>query len=121
MRIQSIHKMFLLGFVISFMNFGNVCAKALDSSSHFSKNTSSNIHCFAYKTTFDATPLIVETVLEYDDSQISQQNAPSLDNLIQPYDLFFGYKNYLPQKISIFYYLLYFPVKRYLLNYIFLI
>lgn len=119
MRIQSIHKMFFLGLIISFMSFGNV--NALGFSSHLSKNISSNIHCFVYKTTLNTTPLIVETDLDYEDSHVSQQNAPSLSNLIQSLDLLSGYKNHLSQKIGIFHYLLHFPVKRYLLNCIFLI
>lgn len=65
--------------------------------------------------------LIVETDLEYEDSHISQQDTPSLNNLIQPFDLLFGYKNHLSQKTGIFRHLLHFPVKRYLLNCIFLI
>lgn len=103
------------------MNSGNAYANVLKYSSHFSENVSSNIHCFIYKTTFDATLLTVETDLEYEDSRISQKNTPYLGNLIQSFDLSFGYKNYLSQKIGVLHYSLHSPVNRYLLNCVFLI
>ena len=121
MRIKSVRNFFFLGFILYFMSSGNAYAKVLESSSHFSENVSSNIHCFIYKTTFDATLLTVETDLEYEGSRISQKNTPYLGNLIQSFDSSFGYKNYLSQKIGAFHYSLHSPVNRYLLNCIFLI
>lgn len=101
MKIQAIHKMFFLGLIISFMNVGSGSAKVLDSASHFSNKTPSDIHYFFYKSVFNATPVMIEKDLEYDDSQLSAQNTSPLDSSIQLYDfLFFGHKNYLSLKIA---------------------
>lgn len=122
MKIQAIHKMFFLGLIISFMTIGNGCAKVLNSSSHFCKKKISDIHYFFYKTVFNAIPVMIEKDLECDDSQLSAQNASSLDSSIQLYDfLFFSHKNHLSLKIATFDFSLHFYIKRYLLNCIFLI
>ena len=121
MKKQFRHKLIFLGFIALFINLGKVCANKISCDTDYSKNSTLTIHSFVTNNALNTTPLIVENNLEYDDSQIAQQNISSLGNPLQSFHLLFGYEDYLSQKRGMFHYSLHFPIKRYLLNCIFLI
>lgn len=121
METQLVHKLIFLGSMALFMNLGKLCANDVSHKISYSKISTLTIHSFTTKNVINSIPLAVESDLEYDDSQIMQHNLASSDNIIQSLDLLFCYNNYLSPKIMRYHYLLHFPVKRYLLNCIFLI
>ena len=103
------------------MNLGKLYANDVSDDTSYSKNSTLKIYSVVTKNALNTTPLIVENDLEYDDSQTFQQYTPSSDNTIQSLNLLIRYKNYFSKKIVFVHFLLYFPVRRYLLNCIFLI
>jgi hypothetical protein len=121
MKLQLAHKLIFLGFIALFMNLGKLCANDVSHNTDFSKNSTVKIFSFVTENALNNTPLIVENDLEYDDSQTFQQNTFSSDNTTQSFDLLFGYNNYFSKNTFIPPFLIYFPIKRYLLNCIFLI
>lgn len=121
MKPPLIYKIFFLGFIALFMNLGKLCANDVSHNSDCSKNASLTIYSFTKKNVFNATPVIVESDLEYDDSQTVHHTSCTSDNISHSLDLLFGYNNYLSPKTVISHFPLQFPVKRYLLNCIFLI
>lgn len=121
MKKHLVHKRIFLGFIVSFMNFGKLWANDVSNHTNFSKNSNLTIHTFVTKNALNTTPLIVETDLEYDDSQTFQQNSFSSDNTIQSLSLLFGYNDYSSKNVANFHAIQYLSIKRYLLNCIFLI
>jgi hypothetical protein len=121
MKTQLVYKLIFLGFMALFMNLGKLCANDVSQNTDFSKNSTLKIYSFVTNNALNNTPLIVENDLEYNDSQTFQQNPVSSDNTTQSFYLLFGYNNYFSKKIVICHLLLHFPIKRYLLNCIFLI
>ena len=121
MKLSTLHKITFLGFIIAFMSLGKVWANDVSFQPKSFKNSTSIIHFFNIKNVLNATPLIVENDLEYDDSQSFQQNDSSSDNTIQYFGLLFRLNSFFSQKIVIPYFLLHFPIKKYLLHCIFLI
>ena len=121
MELRILHKIIFLGFIITFMSLGKVCANDVSFQPKYFKNSTSTIHCFDIKNVLNTTPLMVENDLEYDESKSFQQTYSSSDNTIQNFNLLFRFNSFLSQKKVFSHSLLHFPVKRYLLNCIFLI
>ena len=121
MKLGILHKIIFLGFIILFINFGEICANNVSFQIKYFKNSTSIIHSFDVKNVLNTTHLIIENDLEYDDSHSFQQNDSSSDNTIQNFNLLFRFNSFLSQKIALSHPLPYFPLKRYLLNCIFLI
>ena len=117
MKLPLAYKLIFLGFIILFVNFGKLYAK----DGNFSKNTTVKINAFSSKNTSDRTPFMVENDLEFNDAHTFQQNFSASDNTTQSLDLLLVHHEYFSKKIAIFSFLLYFPIKRYVLNCIFLI
>ena len=103
------------------MSLGKVCANNVSFQPKSFKNSTSIIHSFDVKNVLNTTPLIVENDLEDDDCRSFQQNDSSSDNTIQDFSLLFRLNSFLSQKTAFSNFLLYFPVKKYLLYCIFLI
>ena len=118
MKVQLVHRILFLGFMILLVSLGKLCANDVAFKADYSKNSIAKI---VTKNVLNSTPSIIESGLEYDDSQTFQKNLFSSDSTIQSLDLLFGYNSNLLKKVTISHFLLYSSIKRHLLHCIFLI
>ena len=121
MKLRTLHKTIFLGFIIAFMSLGKICANNVSFQIKSFKNSTSTIHSFDVKNVLNTTLIIIENDLEDDDSRSFQQSDSSSDNTIQRFHSLFRFNSFFSQKKVFSHFLPYFPVKRYLLNCIFLI